>query len=211
VDQREEMITKYMELVEQVVRKFAYTSLPPRIDEDDLRSEALLALIKSVDTYNPNRGVPFEVYAYRNMRNAVVDFLRKQGYFSRAQYDKYKALEEKYMNGEITEEEFDAVEGVAELSLESYIHRIYEEMPDKSNIERELAREELIKALAEAIRSLPEKERLIVTLRYYEGLAFKEIARVLDISPSRVSQLHTRAMIHLKKFLEERFGGIPTL
>ena len=120
MDQREEMITKYMELVEQVVRKFAYTSLPPRIDEDDLRSEALLALIKSVDTYNPNRGVPFEVYAYRNMRNAVVDFLRKQGYFSRAQYDKYKALEEKYMNGEITEEEFDAVEGVAELSLEVF-------------------------------------------------------------------------------------------
>ena len=205
---REEMVRQYMELVEKVVRKFSYTSLPPRIDEDDLRSEALLALLKSVDTYNPNKKVPFEIYAYRNMRNAIVDFLRKQGYFSRAQYDRYKEIEERYMKGDATEAEMEALEGVAELSLESYLMRVYEEIPSRSNIEEELTRNELIKTIAEAIRKeLDDKERLIVTLRYYEGLAFKEIAHVLDISPSRVSQLHTKALMKLKKYVKERYKG----
>ncbi len=205
---REDMVIKYMELVEKVVRKFSYTSLPPRIDEDDLRSEALLALLKSIDTYNPNKGVPFELYAYRNMRNAIVDFLRKQGYFSRAQYDRYKDMEEKYMQGEITEAEFDAIEGVAELSLESYLMRVYEEFPSKSNVEEEIARKELIEVVSEAIKKeLDEKERLIITLRYYEGLAFKEIAHVLDISPSRVSQLHTKALMKIKNYVRERYKG----
>ena len=205
---REEMVRKYLELVEKVVRKFSYTSLPPRIDEDDLRSEALLALLKSIDTFNPKKGVPFEVYAYRNMRNAIVDFLRKQGYFSRAQYDKYKDMEEKYMQGEISEAEFDSLEGVAELSLESYLMRVYEEFPSRSNVEDEIARQELIRVVADGIReALDEKERLIITLRYYEGLAFKEIAHILDISPSRVSQLHTKALMKLKSYVQERYKG----
>jgi RNA polymerase sigma factor (sigma-70 family) len=117
-------------------------------------------------------------------------------------------MEEKYMHGEITEAEFDSLEGVAELSLESYLMRVYEEFPSRSNIEEEMAREELIKVVAEAIKSeLDEKERLIITLRYYEGLAFKEIAHILDISPSRVSQLHTKALMKLKNYVKERYKG----
>ena len=196
---------------------------------EDITNEGVLTLMDCLDKYTPDKGMKFENYAYMRIRNANIDFVRKQDWVprrvrrtAREVSDAYNALSTDLMR-EPTNKELAAYMNVEE----SVIHKHLTEMNAGAVIsfedllqstlpggaeatlssgaqdlpERGLLRGELRQQLAQAIESLTEKERLVVTLYYYEGLKLREIAAIMGVSESRVSQTHSKAILKMNQKL----------
>jgi len=220
---REELILNYLYLVKYIAGRL-YVSYNNNVEYDDLVSYGMFGLIDAIDKYEFSRGVKFETYAHLRIRGAIIDYLREIDWIPRSVRQKAKELEKAYTEVEmekgsnatdkdiaeklgITESELQkriqSMTSYSVVSLDEYLdqHRentidLYNE--DSSNPTSRLEAEEFKNSLAEAISSLPEKERKIITLYYFEELTYKEIGAVLSISESRVSQLHTKAILKLK-------------
>lgn len=223
---REQLILAYAPIVRQVAGRLAM-GLPPSVELDDLESYGLFGLMEAVERFDPGRGVKFETYAVQRVRGAILDGLRAETW-APALRQKARQMEEAYGTLETclgrapTDEELaghlgitvadlarrEAEVGAAVLiSLEdSWSSEDGEAMamserladaraPDPVN---EALRSERREVLAQAIEKLPEKERLVVTLFYYEGLTAKEIALVMKLSVARISQLHSKALLRLR-------------
>ena len=186
-------VQRHMPLVKQVVARFL-RRLPANVLRDDLVAAGVFGLIDSLRKNGGDQGPTFESYARIRIRGAILDELRTQDWLPRrarwAAAGKTPGSEEVATISIIGFE--DLVGG--ERSLE-----IADESVEDASVLLEKGHER--RQLAEAVAQLPERERTIVQMHYFQGARFKEIGALLGVSEPRVSQLHTRAMGQLKKIL----------
>jgi RNA polymerase sigma factor for flagellar operon FliA len=227
---RGRLIDQYAYLV-KITAGRVVTNLPPNVERDDLVSAGVVGLIKAIDQYDLTRQVKFETYAIALIRGAILEMLREEDWVPRSVRERVKTLERTYMQLEMsigrpaTEEEVAKALGmsvddlqttladtgrVSLLSLDDVIvgtdgsDRIHlaDVIDDNSISPLTLVEsKEMRHTLGTAIDRLPEREKLVIALYYYEGLTFKEIGKILGVSESRVYQLHTQAVLRLRGYL----------
>ena len=228
IEARNEIVLQYINLVRRIVLRFkgSYNNFGQL---DDMVNQGIIALIDAVEKFDPEMGNKFETFASLKIKGAIIDFMRKQDWVPRNQRNLSKELDEVYsqlysQNGiEPTKQEMADHMGISITHLDkilqqrhnaiilSYEEAINEKMMvasplitnqvEKDTPESGLLQEELKQKLIEAIDNLNEKERLVVSLYYYENLKLKEIAEVMGITESRVSQIHSAAIIKMKNKL----------
>lgn len=223
---RNELLLHYSPLVRTIAHALrnAYSF---RIDPDDIVHEGMLALLTALDSFDPARQVKFETYAGIRVRGAMIDYLRRQDWVprqvrraSREIDEANAALTAELGRSPSTAELADAmslpeeklnkllgdIAGAVTLSFEEllYENRFEAEgsVTDAWPAERRLLEKEKYAAVAASLSALTERERLVISLYYYEHLKFLDIAKVLGVSDSRVSQIHTKALLTLKARLE---------
>lgn len=228
---RDELIVSHLPLVKYLVGRIA-AQLPPHVDQEDLTSAAIIGLITAAERFDPTRGVLFKTFAESRIRGTIMDELRAQDWLSRSLREKYKLLEKNFSALEQKLGRNPSSEEVAEslgMSLNDYFSLLEEvhvlsfvslddswEDEDGSpfglldiiadsrteNPQSQLMAQQLLELLAEAIDTLPEKERTVVSLYYYEELNLKEIGQVMSLTESRISQLHSQAILRLRTKLK---------
>lgn len=228
-ENRNEIVLQYTGLVKKIVLRFkgSYNNFGQL---DDMVNQGMIVLIDAVEKFNPEMGNKFETFATLKIRGAVIDFMRKQDWVPRSQRSLSKVLEETFgelyveLGREPTESEIAQKMGISEVNLQkilqqrhnsiilSYEEAINEKMMEVSPLitdekadespESTILHNELKIKLAEAIDQLKEKERMVVSLYYYENLKLKEIAEVLGVTESRVSQIHSQAMLKMRNRLK---------
>jgi len=225
-DAYEELIRSYMPLVDKVVYKML-SNLSTFFTKDDLQSYGLHGLADAINKFDYTKQLKFETYAHFRIRGAILDEIRKMDRVPRSIREKAKKidlaiseLEQKklksislqelseYLQIPISEIEMIINETNQNLiSLDDFlfnedVDNLYQFIEDKySSIEYKLNEFFLKEELTMAIEKLGEKERLVVTLHYYEELTFSEIAAILEVTPSRVSQIHSKALNEMRKYL----------
>lgn len=225
IEARNEIVLQYTGLVRKIVLRFkgSYSNFGQL---DDMVNQGIIALIDAVEKYDPDMGNKFETFASLKIKGAIIDFMRKQDWVPRNQRNLSKELDEVYSQlysergCEPTKLEISERMGISVAHLDkilqqrhnsiilSYEEAINEKMMiasplivnenDKDSPESGILYEELKEKLMQAIDQLNEKERLVISLYYYENLKLKEIAEVLNITESRVSQIHSAAIIKMK-------------
>jgi len=230
-DQRDELIRDHLDFADFVVYRMR-PQIPATVSMDELKSAAMHGLMEAASRFDPARGVMFKTYAETRIRGAVRDELRKMDWFSRTMREKHNAVLrvvkelERQLDRSPMEDEIAEALGV---SLEQYQKMLNEighlgivslnEVLDSSgggdsfidhlmdfggeSPEEATGKKQLIGMLAGAIDKLTEKERLVVTLFYYEEFSQKEIAGILELSEGRISQLHSQALVKLKAVLPQ--------
>lgn len=226
---REEIIHKYLHLVKYVAGRISI-NLPPHVEIDDLINEGILGLIDAIGKYDDSRGVKFETYAITRINGAILDALRALDWVPRAVRQKARELERVFVDLEnrlarvpeddevatalgITIKEYHTlllkIRGTSILSLEEFLPNekghdialldtLKDSGPDATHV---IESSEVKSTLAAAVDSLPPQERTVISLYYFEGLTLKEIKNVLEVSESRVSQIHAQAVIRLRSKL----------
>lgn len=228
---RDNLIEHYAYLV-KITAGRVISNLPPSLERDDLMSAGIIGLIKAVDQYDMKRQVKFETYAIALIRGAILEMLREDDWVPRSIRERVKMLEKTYMGLEvklgrparedevaqelnIQPEEFHKMlvetGRTSLLSLEDILvgsegneklHLVDVIQDDGTTPSGEAEMHERRRMLAKAIDRLPERERQVIAIYYYEGMTFKEIGRILTISESRVYQLHTQAVLRLHGYLQ---------
>jgi RNA polymerase sigma factor for flagellar operon FliA len=228
--QRELIIKEFAHVVKAMAYRLAYR-LPAYMDAEDLVSVGIIGLMDAMDKYDPNREAKFKTYAEFRIRGAMLDEIRSMDWIPRSVHERVSLLQRthtKLLNrlgrpptdeevaGEmkLSPAELDDFlvrsQGAVLLSLDDFnLHepdgpKILDMLADRQHPDplamilndRERSR------VTDAIQQLPEKERLVLTLYYYEELTMKEIGRILKVTESRVCQIHTQAVLHLKGTLE---------
>jgi RNA polymerase sigma factor for flagellar operon FliA len=224
---RNEIVLLYMDMVTQTaaVMRNMYAK---GYDVDDLVSEGVIALISATEMFDMNRGVKFETYASLKIKGAIIDYIRRQDWIPRRvrKFGKklddaygvlYNELERTPTNAELaaymelTEPQFEKLladsAAANTLSFEELLYEdnisVYNTAFQASNgVDARLYVEERKRVIAEAVAELKPKEQQVVSLYYYEKLKLSEIAEVLDVTESRVSQIHSKCMVLLKQKLE---------
>ena len=226
---RDQLITEYLPYVKRIVHRIA-VHLPSTIDIDDLMNVGVIGLIQAVDRYDPKRDNKFMTYAVFRIKGAVLSELRSRDFLSRSNRRKIRDLENTYLrleqklgrevdDVEVAQEMGVSVEQVYRTKQMSNISFIsFEELGYSSRDEKEklmsylvvnddaltLTRlKEIKEAAARAIEQLPEKERLVISLYYLDELTMKETGKVLNITESRVSQIHSQAVRRLRAKLRK--------
>lgn len=229
LENRNELVVYYMYLVRNIV----YRMMPiykGYSNFDDLLSCGVLGLIDAIDKYALKRDVRFEYYAAMRVRGEIIDNMRKQDWAPSSLRRKIQSISNAYSElekvyGRIPTDaevakflEMDE-EKLQKILEKSHIFNVlhFEEMlsddyaleytvQDKSETsEEQLIHKEMKEKLAELIETLPERERLVVTLYYYEELTLKEIASILTVSESRVSQIHSKVIMKLRARMQHLF------
>ncbi len=225
-----ELITRFLPLVTKVANRLAI-GLPSTVDKDDLISFGRFGLLDALQKFDYTRGLQFETYAMWRIRGAMIDGLRENDWIPRTVRDKAKKIEEAYVKLEQekmrtpTDSEVCEYLGLTEKELQQVLYdtslaamvSIDETVGDED--EQKTARHSYVvdeltprpesvaesnnmkEVLSKSIDKLPEKERLVVSLFYFEELTLSEIAEVMNLSPSRISQLHSKAIFRLRSSL----------
>jgi len=232
---RDELIMSHLPLVKYLVGRIS-AKLPPHLDQQDLLSVAVVGLITAAERFDPNRGIQFKTFAEKRIMGSIMDELRAQDWLPRTLREKYKRLEHEFSQLEQKLGRNPSSEEVAEamgMDLEKYFQLIeevhslsfmslddFQEDDDggtfgflnflsdngTENPQNQMMAKQLLHSLGEAIEALPEKERIVITLYYYEELNLKEIGEVLGLTESRISQLHSQAVIRLKVKMKNLAG-----
>jgi len=228
-EEKEKIIIEFMPKIKSWVLRIS-TTLPDSVDVDDLYSSACLGLIESLERFDKDRNVNFYTFGERRIKGAILDTLRNLDYLPRNVRTRLKQLERHIEKHYRTAGEKPGVEEIVANSdfTEQEVYRLLELMENDKILsldetvgpegdtnlvdfikstgltpEDESLRTRLINVLGEEIDNLGEKEKYVVSLYYYEELTMKEIAEVLGITESRVSQIHSAATAKLKKKLKE--------
>ncbi|HPU62911.1 MAG TPA: FliA/WhiG family RNA polymerase sigma factor [Mobilitalea sp.] len=224
---REKIIIEYAGLVKLVAGRLSMY-LGYNVEYDDLVGYGIFGLIDAIDKYDYTKGYKFETYASLRIRGAILDQIRKMDWIPRSIRQKqrklenaYRSLEARYgrdVNDEEIAQELDiSVEELENwqnqtkitniISLDEFLEQGSEakneqfftatfDQPDKI-----VERQELKEILTKVLDTLTEKEKKVIVLYYYEELTLKEISKILEVSESRISQLHTKALQKMKKML----------
>jgi RNA polymerase sigma factor for flagellar operon FliA len=210
------LVTRHAELVKRIAYHLA-GRLPASVDVADLIQAGMLGLLEAAANYAADRGASFETYAGIRIRGAMIDALRKLDWAPRSVHRKARAVAgavreiERETGRDARDSEIAVRLGV---TLEEY-HAIVQDaascrlasLDDDTAANaaepfadpfREVADEGFRASLAEAIGTLPEREKLVMSLYYSDGLNLKEIGSVLKVTESRVCQLHGQALTRLK-------------
>lgn len=228
IQARQTLIESYLPLVEYVSGRLAI-GLPKSVSKDDLSSFGVMGLIDAIEKFDYARGLQFETYASWRIRGSIIDGLRQGDWVPRSVREKakkvedaYQKLEQKYLRSvtdveistylQISEQDFQQMlqdisitticsidDPIREEESETRLSLIVDEKA--KNPEYQVNEFYLKDSLAKAIDRLTEKERTVVSLFYFEELSLSEIAEVMCLSPSRISQLHSKAILRLKGVL----------
>lgn len=224
---REQIIVEYANLVKIVAGRLSMY-LGYNVEYDDLVGYGIFGLIDAIDKFDYNKGVKFETYASLRIRGAILDQIRKMDWIPRTLRLKQKKIDgafhkletelgrvatskELANELEITVEEFELWQNQTKvsnlISLDEYLEQGSEvRMEARSNShfeqpERIVEKQELKELLTKTLDSLTEKEKKVIICYYYEELTLKEISLILEVSESRISQLHTKALQKMKQKL----------
>ena len=230
---KSQIIRDHLYLVDILVGRMA-TQVPAFMGRDDMKSAGMLGLLDAANRFDPQKNIQFKTFAEYRIRGAILDEMRKLDWFSRSLRDKQSRIGRTIHDLELSlgrEPEEHEVAKAMGLSLDEYQTILGEvshlgcvslnETLDQSQEgrsflesledEREdifpgsrIEGQQLAGKVAEVLALLSEKERLVISLYYYEELTQKEIAQTLEVSEGRVSQLHSQALIKLKLKLEAR-------
>jgi len=233
---RERLLTRYLPLVKQIAGRML-VALPKSVTMDELVSSGIMGLISAVENYDPNMGFKFETYAANRIKGSIYDGLRELDWVPRSVRQKarkmeramealYKELGRAPNEKEVAEKMgisiddyhtmLDEVSVTSLLSLdESFINNRgdsaslsdFLEDPGCRDIHNAMEMAELKAVTIQALKELAEQEKLVMALYYYEEMTLKEIGMVMDISESRVSQIHTKAIMHLKYRIAEALSS----
>ena len=205
------------------------------VEYEDLVSYGIFGLIDAIDKFDYNKAVKFETYASLRIRGAILDQIRKMDWIPRTIRQRQKQIDavmrqiESEKGRAATDEEIAVGLGITNeeylewqskmkitnvVSLNEYLEQ-GSEVPNSSTASRHfimpedaVEQDELKAMLIEALQLLTERERRVVELYYYEELTLKEISHVLEVTESRVSQLHTRALQKMKTKMGKYMGFI---
>lgn len=231
---REKIILEYAPLVKVVAGRLSMY-LGYNVEYEDLVSYGIFGLIDAIDKFDCFKEVKFETYASLRIRGAILDQIRKMDWIPRTIRQKQKKIEnviqtiEQSTGRAATDEEIAEGLGISEeeyvewqsqmkitglVSLNEYMEQGSDVSQDYSRRttarfeapEEHVEKEELTKVLAQALELLTEKEQKVITLYYYEELTLKEISSILEVSESRISQLHTRALQKMKTKMGNYMG-----
>lgn len=229
---REKLILEYAPLVKLVAGRLSMY-LGYNVEYDDLVSYGIFGLIDAIDKYDYNKEVKFETYASLRIRGSILDQIRKMDWIPRTVRQRQKQISAAISDIEArtgkaaTDEEIAIALGISGeeysnwqsqmkvtgvVSLDDFVEQgsdVADNRGLSSQIERpedHIEKEELKVILGEALELLTEKEKKVVILYYYEELTLKEISNVLDVSESRVSQLHTKALGKMKTKMGKYMG-----
>lgn len=225
LEAKQALIENYLPLVEYVSGRLSI-GLPKNVSKDDLASFGVMGLIDAIEKFDYDRGLQFETYASWRIRGAIIDGLRQGDWVPRSIREKAKKIEEAYQKLEqqylrsVTDSEISSFMGISENEFQHMVQDIAittvcsiddpirEEdsetrlsllIDEKAKNPESKVNEVYLKdTLAKAIERLTEKERTVVSLFYYEELSLSEIAEVMSLSPSRISQLHSKAILRLR-------------
>lgn len=233
-EQKDRLIMEYAPLIKFIAQKIAIR-LPSHIELDDLISSGVIGLMDAIEKYDPSRDNKFKTYAEFRIRGSILDELRAQDWVPRSVRDKSKLLDRTLVQLEadlgrmpqdeevaealnMTLEEFhDLVNQVRPVSLLSIDEQATFSNVDKKSILNilegcklnnpfnQLKVKSIKSTVAKAIEDLPERQRLVLSLYYYEDLNLKEIGKILRVTESRVSQLHAQAIQRLRAKLSAHF------
>lgn len=222
---REQLILAYAQLVKLVAGRLSMY-LGYNVEYDDLVSYGIFGLIDAIDKFDTTKNVKFETYASLRIRGAILDQIRKMDWIPRTVRQRQRKIDEAIKQVEMrtgkaaTDEEVALELGVSEEELISWQSQLkvtnvvslseFEETGQEpimepvnknrfTQPEDVVEEKELKEKLMESLELLTEKERLVIELYYYEELTLKEISFVLEVSESRVSQLHTKALLKMRK------------
>lgn len=225
-----QLVEKYVPLVRNVVGRLAM-SLPPHVDGEDLFSAGLTGLLSAVRQYNPSAGTSFETYARLRIRGAVLDELRRMDWVPRSVHTKARKVqavmnEIEQKKGRIATEQEMAV--ALKISLPEYHQWIeeirpatfvcldaaynndfddsvshYESMADQKQEDPldGTFRREMARVISERLQELPEMQRKVLALYYFEDMRLREIAEAFGLTESRICQIHAQGILAIKSFL----------
>lgn len=229
-DTMNEMIEYYQYLVDYHVERIS-SHLPNNVSKDDVRSFGLLGLYDAITKFDEKRNLKFDTYASFRIKGAIMDGLRKEDWLPRSLREKAKKVErvseelEQKLQRMPTSKEIgkqldmspEEVETIVKDALFSNVLSIEEKpkneidfnegigytIPDDQAIspEEELYMEELKQELVEAIKKLNKNEQMVISLFYNEELTLTEIGKILNLTTSRISQIHKKAIFKLKNIL----------
>lgn len=229
---REALIIEYVPLVKLVSGRLSMY-LGYTVEYEDLVSYGIFGLIDAIDKFDYRKGIKFETYASLRIRGAILDQIRKMDWIPRSVRQKQRQIDAAITKLESAEDKTATDEEIAkelDISLEEYYVwqgqtkvtgiasidefveqgievRAFDDQKYADNEpEKVYEKEELKNLLKESLDKLTEKERMVVVLYYYEELTLKEISSVLEVSESRVSQLHTKALQKMKQILSSQYG-----
>jgi RNA polymerase sigma factor for flagellar operon FliA len=227
------LIAQYAPLVKYVAGRMRL-ALPASLDFDDILGYGTIGLIEAVDRFDPTRGIKFETYAIPRIRGSIIDAIRSLDIVPRGMRDRAKVVERAFQElfkqrGAMPSDEMVAahldmtVEQVRKAVQDASCTMLplsggnrdeassFEEtLADESAVEpaEAAAQVDSVQRLAWALDQLPQRDRMIITLYYYEELTMKEVSEVLGVTESRISQLLTRARFQLKALLHDQ--GMPS-
>lgn len=229
-DERDELIRNFMPLVKRVVHRLA-GRLPAEVDVKEMLNSGIIGLVDALEKYDPSHETNFATYAQFRIRGAILDSFRIQDWVPRSLRHKAHKVEKAYQKleqelgrpAEDTEvanalevdlktfqKMLSEVSGVVMMSLEELGFGHGEERfkandalaSSKPDPLSKLLQGEQIELVARALDRLPEKERLVITLYFYEELNLKEIGEIIGVTESRASQIRSRALLRLKSYLK---------
>ena len=225
---RDRLILNYSPLVKYVAGRVA-VGLPHNVEQADLVSYGIFGLIDAIEKFDPGRGFKFETYAISRIKGAILDELRSIDWVPRSVRAKGRAVERAFssLEGQLKRSPTDA-ELAAELEMSddqlksvlgqlslTGVAALDEMLGDRGDATtlgdtipdgdegpgQLLERSELRSQLAEAIERMPEREKIVLTLYYFENLTLAQIGEVLEVTESRVSQIHTKSVLQLRSRL----------
>lgn len=226
--QKDELVKRFLPLVRYVASRMS-VKFPTGLDFEDILSFGVLGLLDAAERFEPERGFSFQTFAVPRIRGAILDELRRFDWISRSGREKLQKFERtleditksggskddsavmKAMN--IDEKSY---RELLDIASRSYMVSLDDVLAlDDGAVQREetisddrlsaldiIEQEEEVNMVVSALKTLPERERLLLSLYYYEGLTLKEIGKVLGVTESRVSQLHGRALSLLRAELK---------
>lgn len=225
---KSKIVENYIPLVKHIVNRMNI-SLPPYLEYEDLISYGIFGLMQAIDRYDAKKGIKFETYAYTRIKGSIIDELRKIDWIPQGIRKKVKKLQgafselEQILGRSVNDEDICGYLNITAKEL----HEVYSEVTafygilsfddligceetgqSSSQPDIRVEKEEVREILGYAINRLPSQEKLVITLYYYEGLNFKEIAEVMELSQGRISQLHTKAILRLRGHLSRKRASL---
>jgi RNA polymerase sigma factor for flagellar operon FliA len=228
--QRERIIKEFAHIVKAIAYRLAFR-LPAYMDAEDLVSVGIIGLMDAMDKYDPSREAKFKTYAEFRIRGAMLDEIRSMDWIPRSVHERVSLLQRTHttllnrLGRPPSDEEVAAEMNLSPAELDDFLVRsrgaILLSLDDFNLQETEgpkilnmladthhpdplalILNDRERERVTNAIRQLPEKERLVLTLYYYEELTMKEIGEILKVTESRVCQIHTKAVLNLRGKLE---------
>ena len=228
---RDHLIADFLPHVKRIVQRIA-VHVPAHVEVDDLINAGIIGLIQAAERYDPTRDNKFITYAAFRIRGAVLSELRSRDFLSKSNRRKAREIENTYLHlekkfgrevrdEEVAEElglslnEFYRIKKISSISFISFEEIGYKSKEDRKRLMSYLISDdsedaltltrlnELEKSVAKTIGELSEKERIVISLYYWDELTMKEIGKALDITESRVSQIHSQAIVRLRRKLNK--------